>query len=128
MHDTSTPAPGATPDWIMAFFEEIDSKRFGKPFEIFDSKGEMYFGVGHWRGIDEIRANLSKFDQVMDTQHIVDGYWDAGDVKLIRGRVEMTKHDTGQTITPAMVHISTMSPEEPGKVRQTYGAVGPETF
>ena len=47
-------------------------------------------------------------------------------LKIIRGRVEMTKHDTGETVTPAMVHIFTMSPNEPGKVRQTYGEVGPE--
>ena len=121
-------AGGNTPGWITAFFEEIDTKRFGEPFEIFDSAGEMYFGVGHWRGIDEIRSNLQKFDEVMDTKHIVDGFLDAGEIKVIRGRVEMTRHDTGQTVTPAMVHIFTMSQDEPGKVRQTYGAVGPEKF
>ena len=114
------------PDWIIAFLEEIDSKRFGKPFEIFDASGEMCFGSGHWHGIEEIRANLQKLDGVMDTKHVVDGFWDAGEVKIIRGRVEMTKHDTGETVKPAMVHIFTMSSNEPGKVRQTYGAVGPE--
>ena len=116
------------PGWIMAFLGEIDSKRFGLPFEIFDELGEMYFGAGHWHGIEEIRANLRKMDASMDTKHVVDGFWDAGEVKIIRGHLEMTKHETGETVSPAMVHIFTMSPSEPGKVRQTYGAVGPENF
>ena len=64
----------------------------------------------------------------MDTQTHrgrVLGYWRG---KNNPCRVEMKKHDTGQTISPAMVHIFTMSLDEPGKVRQTYGAVGPEKF
>ena len=64
----------------------------------------------------------------MDTKCVVDGFWEAGEVKIIRGRVDITKHDTGETVTLAMVHIFTMSPNQPGKVRQTYGAVGPEKF
>ena len=58
MANDNLPVSNPTPDWILAFLEEIDSKWFGKPFQIFDSSGEMYFGVGHWRGIEEIRANL----------------------------------------------------------------------
>ena len=126
MPNASAPVSNLTPDWILAFLGEIDSKRFGKPFEIFDRSGEMYFGVAHWHGIEEIRANLKKFDEVIDTKHTVDGFWNLGEVKIIRGRVAMKSHDTGQTVTPAMVHIFTMSPKEPGKVRQIYGAVGPE--
>ena len=117
-----------TPEWILGFFREIDSKQFGPDFNIFTKSGEMTFGVGHWVGLVEIKANLQKFDQVMDTEHSVTEFYDGGSIKIIRGQVKMTTHDTGKVVSPAMVHIFYMDESDTTKVRATYGAVGPISF
>ena len=121
---TKVPAPA----WVLAFFEDIDAKRFGSGFDCFAPDAEMRFGVGHWRGLDEIKAQLKKFDHGMDTKHTVTEFWDGGVVKVVRGEVMMKRHDTGQVVTPAMVHIFYMSLDDPTKARASYGAVGPTEF
>ncbi|WP_428338460.1 hypothetical protein [Mycobacterium sp.] len=116
------------PEWIVKFFHEIDTKRFGPDFDCFTADGEMTFGVGHWVGLAQIKAKLQEFDRGIDTKHTVTEFYDGGPVKIVRGEVTMKRHDGGDVVTPAMVHIFYMADNDATKVRAVYGAVGPTSL
>ena len=128
MPSTQSLEKSPTPEWIIDFFHEIDSKQFGPNFNIFAENAEMTFGVGHWVGLAEIKANLQRFDEVMDTEHSITAFYDGGSIKIIRGHVKMTAHDNGKVVSPAMVHLFYMDETGTNKVRATFGSVGPTSF
>ena len=117
-----------TPRWMLDWFDDIDSKRFGDGFDCFLPDAEMNFGVAHWHGRDEIIKNLKGFDHGMDTVHVIDEVLRAGDILIMRGHVRMTFHDTGRTATPIMTHLFHLAPGQPDKIRATFGSVGPLEF
>ena len=114
------------PNWFVAFFDEIDNKGFGSPFDnVFLDESEMQFGVSHWKSRAEIKANLQKFDDKMDTHHVVKEFWDSALLKVVRGEITFTRHDDGKTATSQIVHILHMAKADPSKIAVYYGAAGP---
>lgn len=115
------------PDWVVRWFEEIDTKHFGPAFDgCFADDAEMIFGVAHVRGFAAIKAHLMEFDSTMDTRHTVIDFWDAGGVKFLRGEVRMTPHESPhKVVTPTFVHVWHMSEREPQRIQRLHGAVGP---
>ena len=115
------------PEWVTQWFEEIDSKRFGPAFDdCFTDDVEMIFGVDHIHGFAAVKAHLMKFDSTMDTKHMVIDFWDAGNIKFLRGEVRMTPYKSPEkTVTPTFVHVWYMSEQEPQRLQRIHGAVGP---
>ena len=115
------------PDWFVKdFLGEIDSKRFGKPFDdCFLPDTHMIFGASRMASLAEIKSHLQAFDSRMDTKHVVKEFWDSSAKKVVRGEITFTPHDTGETRTATFVHIIEMAEAEPGKIKTYYGAAGP---
>jgi hypothetical protein len=120
----------APPDWLLAFWKEIDDKTFGKGFDCFTEDAQCRLGVAEWNGREQIRANLHKFiDTGFTAHHDVVEYWDGGSLKVFRGVVTMTFDDPSQPVVkPTMTHFFYMDEKDPSKVSQWYGAVGPVAF
>lgn len=119
-----------TPDWLLAFWKEIDDKTWGKGFDCFTENALGVLGIGHWQGREAIRANLRAFvDKQMTTHHDVVEYWDSPLLKVFRGFVTMKFDDTRKgVLKPAMTHFFYMDPANPSKVMAWYGSVGPVEF
>lgn len=115
------------PAWILRFFEDIDRKTFASGFDIFDEQSVMVFGVERFEGVTEMRRELGDFDSRMDTRHVVKQFYDAGDMKIIRGELTMTSHASGVTETPVFIHIIHLSSADPVRVRLYEGAMGPSS-
>jgi hypothetical protein len=128
--DSVTFRKTATPDWLLAFWKEIDDKTWGKGFDCFTEHAVGNLGVGHWEGRETIRASLRAFvDKQMTTHHDVVEYWDGGQLKVFRGFVTMKFDDRSKgVIKPAMTHFFYMDEAEPSRVRAWYGSVGPVEF
>jgi hypothetical protein len=120
----------ATPDWLLAFWKEIDDKTWGKGFDCFAEDAQGNLGIGHWEGREAIRSNLRAFvDKQMTTHHEVAEYWDGGSLKVFRGFVTMKFDDPKKgVLKPAMTHFFYMDEANPSKVRAWYGSVGPVEF
>ena len=54
---TKKPAP----DWLLAFWKEIDEKTFGKGFDCFTEDAVCNLGIADWHGREAIRENLRAF-------------------------------------------------------------------
>jgi hypothetical protein len=123
---SKTPAP----DWLLAFWKEIDDKTFGKGFDCFAADAVCNLGVADWHGREAIRENLRAFiDTGFTAHHDVVEYWDGGSLKIFRGVVTMTPDDkTKQPVRPTMTHFLYMDEADPTKVKHWYGAVGPVAF
>ena len=122
-------SPTTPPDWVLAFFSDIDRKDFGRSFgACLADDAQMRFGVHDVRGREIIAATLQKFDTDMETVHRVLDYWDAGPLKFLRGEVTMTKHDGSPPQTPAFVHVWHMAEGTSDKVMRMDGAVGPSAL
>jgi hypothetical protein len=121
-----TPAP----DWLLAFWREIDDKTFGPGFDCFAEDAICNLGVADWRGREEIRKNLKAFiDTGFTALHEVHEYWDGGELKVFRGTVTMTPDDQSQSaLNPTMTHFFYMDADDPTKVKHWHGAVGPIAF
>jgi hypothetical protein len=120
----------APPEWLLAFWKEIDDKTFGKGFDCFAEDAQCRLGVAQWDGREVIRENLRKFiDTGFTAHHDVVEYWDGGALKVFRGVVSMTFDDpTKPVVKPTMTHFFYMDKNDPAKVSKWYGAVGPVGF
>jgi hypothetical protein len=118
------------PEWLLAFWKEIDDKTFGKGFDCFAKDAIGNLGVADWHGREAIRENLRKFiDTGFTAHHDIHEYWDGGSLKVFRGIVTMTPDDkTKPTVRPTMAHFFYMDPKDPTKVIRWQGAVGPVSF
>jgi hypothetical protein len=95
------------PDWLLAFWKEIDDKTFGKGFDCFAKDAICNLGVADWHGRDAIRENLRAFiDTGFTAHHDVVEYWDGGALKVFRGVVTMTPDDKSKPVVrPTMTHF-----------------------
>jgi hypothetical protein len=118
------------PEWLLAFWKEIDDKTFGEGFNCFTEDAICNLGVADWHGREQIRENLRGFiDTGFTALHHVIEYWDAGSLKVFRGTVTMTPDDkTKSVVKPVMTHFFYMDEKDPSKVRRWFGAVGPVQF
>jgi hypothetical protein len=118
------------PEWLLAFWKEIDDKTFGAGFDCFAKDAICNLGVADWHGREAIRANLKAFiDTGFTALHDVKEYWDGGALKVFRGTVTMTPDDKGRAVVqPTMTHFFYMDENNPAKVKRWYGAVGPAAF
>jgi hypothetical protein len=123
---TKTEAPA----WLLAFWQEIDDKTFGKGFDCFAEDAICRLGVAEWNGREEIRNNLRAFiDTGFTALHDVVEFWDGGPLKIFRGIVTMTPNDRSQPVVkPVMTHFFYMDEQDPTKVGAWYGSVGPVAF
>jgi hypothetical protein len=120
----------ATPEWLLAFWREIDDKTWGKGFDCFTENATANLGVSEWHGREAIRKNLRAFvDKGFTAHHDVVEFWDGGALKVFRGFVTMKPNDPSKTtVRPAMTHFFYMDEKDPSKVAHWYGAVGPVEF
>jgi hypothetical protein len=118
------------PDWLLAFWKEIDDKTFGKGFDCFTEDAICNLGVADWHGRDTIRDNLRAFiDTGFTALHDVVEYWDSGELNVFRGIVTMTPDDKSKPpVRPVMTHFFYMDETDPTKVRRWIGSVGPVAF
>jgi len=123
-------AKAKTPDWLLAFWKEIDDKTWGKGFDCLAEDATANLGVSDWHGREAIRANLRAFvDKGFTAHHDVVEYWDGGQIKVFRGFVTMTPNDPSQKpMRPAMTHFFYMDEIDPSKVIHWHGSVGPVAF
>jgi hypothetical protein len=127
---TKTFTRTAPPEWLLAFWKEIDDKTFGAGFDCFAEDAIARLGVAEWNGREAIRENLRAFiDTGFTALHNVTEYWDGGDLKVFRGIVTMTPDDRTQPVVhPVMTHFFYMDESDPSKVRAWHGSVGPVQF
>jgi hypothetical protein len=118
------------PEWLLAFWKEIDNKTFGEGFNCFAEDAVCNLGVADWKGREAIRNNLHEFvDRGFTPLHRVTEYWDGGSLKVFRGTVTMTPNDSSlPVVAPTMAHFFYMDDKDPTKVRRWIGAVGPVAF
>ncbi len=77
-----------TPEWLLAFWKEIDDKTFGRGFDCFVEDATCRLGVAEWNGRETIRENLRAFiDTGFTALHTVTEYWDSPTLKIFRGTV-----------------------------------------
>src|SRR5580693_942692 len=55
---TLTVTKTTPPEWLLAFWKEIDDKTFGKGFECLVEDATCRLGVAEWNGREAIRENL----------------------------------------------------------------------
>nr|WP_271025572.1 nuclear transport factor 2 family protein [Rhizobium sp. RCAM05973] len=129
-HDHDVIHEKEAPQWLLAFWREIDDKTFGDGFDCFAEDATCNLGVADWKGRETIRENLRAFiDTGFSALHDVTEYWDGGSLKMFRGTVTMTPDDRTQTVVkPVMTHFFYMDEVDPTKVRHWYGSVGPIAF
>src|ERR1700723_1227039 len=115
------------PDWLLAFWREIDDKSFGKGFDCFVVDATCRLGVAEWNGRETIRESLRDFiDTGFTAHHDIVEYWDGGLLKIFRGVVTMTFDDHSKpAVKPMMTHFFYMDEADPTKVRAWIGSVGP---
>ncbi|GJG89366.1 hypothetical protein tb265_45470 [Gemmatimonadetes bacterium T265] len=69
------PTPAATlrlaltPDWVTAFFRELDGRMYGTGFDILADDVDVQLGVHRWRGREATREGLRAPDTGADTRH-----------------------------------------------------------
>jgi hypothetical protein len=127
---TLTMTKTAPPDWLLAFWKEIDDKTFGAGFNCFAEDATCRLGIAEWHGREQIREKLRAFiDTGFTALHDVVEYWDCGPLKVFRGTVTMTPNDKGKPVVkPVMTHFFYMDERDPSKVRNWFGSVGPVQF
>jgi hypothetical protein len=118
------------PAWLLAFWKEIDDKTFGEGFNCFKEDAQAQLGVAVWKGREEIRESLRRFiDTGFTAHHDIVEYWDGGSLKVFRGIVTMTPDDKSKSVVkPVMTHFFYMDRQDPTKVSQWFGSVGPTQF
>lgn len=117
------------PEWLLAFWREIDEKSWGDGFNCFAEDAVCNLGVADWHGRETIRDHLRRFiDSGFTAHHDVLEYWDGGGLKVFRGTVTMRPDSGGPAVHPTMTHFFYMDQADPTKVKHWYGAVGPTTF
>src|SRR5437764_2327544 len=104
---TMTFTKTAPPDWLLAFWKEIDDKTFGKGFDCFAEDATCRLGVAEWNGREKIRDSLRAFiDTGFTAHHDVTEFWDGGSIKIFRGIVTMQPDDASKPAgKPGRTHI-----------------------
>lgn len=130
MNSTTTFTKTAAPDWLLAFWKEIDDKTWGLGFDCFAENAVAHLGVSDWHGREGIRKGLRDFvDKNLTAHHDVVEYWDSPALKIFRGFVTMVFNDKNiPSARPAMQHFFYMDDKDPTKVAAWYGSVGPTAF
>ena len=104
------------PEWLLAFWKEIDDKTFGQDFDCFVEDATCRLGVAEWSGREVIRESLRAFiDTGFTALHNVTEYWDGGSIKVFRGVVTMTPDDRSKKVVkPVMTQnsLAVLSPPE----------------
>lgn len=120
----------APPEWLLAFWKEIDDKTFAAGFDCFADDAVCNLGVADWHGREAIRDNLRAFiDTGFTAHHDIVEYWDSPGLKVFHGKVTMKPDDSSQpTVKPSMSHFFYMDEADPSKVSRWIGAVGPAAF
>lgn len=113
------------PDWVVAVFEELDSKRYGAGLDVLAEDVEVQLGMHVWRGREAVREMLRDSSAAAESHHRVHEFWDGGSLKIARGEVTVTSSDTGQAVTVANAHFLYMDEHDRTKVRRWIGAFGP---
>lgn len=118
------------PQWLLAFWKEIDDKTYGEGMNCFLEDATCHLGVAEWNGREEIREKLRAFiDTGFTAHHEITEYWDGGPIKVFRGVVTMTPNDRSKPVVkPVMTHFFYMDEANPSKVRSWIGSVGPVSF
>jgi hypothetical protein len=116
------------PQWVLDFWEGIDSKIFGESFDLLTEDAQLQLGVGHWQGCETIREMLRNSNLGVDTKHEVHEFWDAGLVKTVRGEMILTRQDTGKTARTTIGHFLYMDERDLSRVRRWIGSFGPVEF
>ena len=118
------------PEWLLAFWKEIDDKTFGKGFDCFAENATANLGIAQWEGRETIRESLRQFiDTGFTAHHDILEYWDGGSLKVFRGIVTMTPDDkTKPVVKPVMTHFFYMDKQDASKVVAWMGSVGPVAF
>lgn len=128
---TPAPAPAVllrqapAPEWVVAFFDELDGRTYGAGLDILAEDAEAQLGAHRWRGREAIREGLRAPDTGVDSRHEVHEFWDGGPVKVLRGELVVTVRDTGQVVRSAIGHFLYMDERAPALVRRWIGALGP---
>ena len=118
------------PQWLFAFWKEIDDKTFGKGFDCFTQNAVCNLGVADWHGREAIRENLRAFiDKGFTAHHDVVEYWESPMLKVFHGKVGMKFDEPNmKLVRPTMCHFFYMDTKDPTKVLRWIGAVGPTGF
>jgi hypothetical protein len=95
------------PEWLLAFWKEIDDKTFGAGFDCFVKDATCRLGVAEWNGREQIRQSLrATIDTGFTAHHDVTEYWDGGSIKVFRGIVTIKRDDRSKpTVKPVMTHF-----------------------
>lgn len=59
--NTLTITKTTPPEWLLAFWKEVDDKTFGQGFDCFLEDATCRLGVAEWNSRDEIRNGLRDF-------------------------------------------------------------------
>ena len=87
------------PEWLLAFWKEIDDKTFGQDFDCFVEDATCRLGVAEWSGREVIRESLRAFiDTGFTALRNLTEYWDGGSIKVFRGVVTMTPDDRSKKV------------------------------
>lgn len=118
------------PEWLLAFWKEIDDKTFGAGFDCLAEDAICRLGIAEWNGREQIREKLRAFiDTGFTALHDVVEYWDGGSLKVFRGIVTMTPDDANKPVVkPVMTHFFYMDEQDLNKVSKWFGSVGPIQF
>lgn len=115
----------ATPAWLVNMYKQIDEKTEVTEFENITDDIEFRFGTAVWNGRERVREGFRQFDSTMDTTHVIEQFYDCGDVKMFRGHITFTPKTTGETRTSVIAHFLYMDAEQPDKVRRWFTGAGP---
>jgi hypothetical protein len=120
----------APPEWLLAFWKEIDDKTFGRGFDCLAEDAVCNFGAADWRGREKIRENMRAFvDAGFTKNHEIVEYWDSPSLKIFHGTVGMKfDNPSVKPVKPSMSHFFYMDKTDPSKVSRWIGAVGPTGF
>jgi hypothetical protein len=130
MTDSITFTKTEPPEWLLAFWKEIDDKTFGQGFDCFAENAVCNLGVADWHGREAIRQNLRNFiDTGFTAHHDIVEYLDSPLLKVFHGKVTMTFDDPSmENVKPMMTHFFYMDEADPSKVSRWVGSVGPTGF
>lgn len=112
------------PDWLLALWQEIDSRCVGKSLEVLADGAELRLGASVALGKAAVREMLASADPAMETHHEIVACWSDGRQWIVQGRLRMTIRASGEERETVVGHFIEMD-DEAGKILRWSGAVGP---
>jgi len=93
---TRTMRKMSPPEWLLAFWKEIDDKTFGKGFDCFTEDATCNLGIADWHGREQIRENLRAFiDAGFTARHdVVEKMRKRDYMRLVAVEVEVRADDS----------------------------------